>query len=137
MFQYLLKFLQRQLASSHLIPAVYLCSTATVQPLPSLPLILAESEQSNSLASEFDCSIEDAEKRQAVDDVTASERSCILGKLGTSCSKQLSRTLIESTRQECLDMTRRELYLIILSQITHTKLSEVYPTMRHVRLLHL
>ena len=113
--------------------SVSACSAATtMQPLSPLPLLPAESEQSNGLTSELDCSIEDAKERQAVDDFIARGCSCTLGKLGTSCSKQLSRCLIESTRQDCLDLTRNELDLIILSQIhSHQSIGDVGSASHH------
>ena len=112
--------------------SVSVCSAATALPLSPLPLLPAESEQSNSLTSEPDCSIEDVKERQAVDDFIARGCSCTLGKLGTSCSKQLSRSLIDSTRQDCLDLTRNELDLIILSQIhSHQNIDDVGSTSHH------
>ena len=119
--------------------SVSVCSAAAAQPLSPLLLLPVESEQSNSSTSEFDCNIEDAEESQAVDDLITSGCSCTLGKLGTPCSKQLSRSRIESMSQDHLDRrTRNELDLIILSQIhSHQSIgdvgSEVHPTMQHIR----
>ena len=112
--------------------SVSVCSAATAQPLSPLPLLPVESEQSNSLTSEPDCSIEDAKERQAVNDFDARGCSCTLGKLEISCSKQLSTSLIESTRQDCLDLTRNELNPIILSQIhSHQNIDDVGSTSHH------
>ena len=65
----------------------------------------------------LDCSLEDTREVQAVDEFMNQGCTCHLGVQGSPCSKQLTRETIESTWQDCLDLTKSELDLVVLSQI--------------------
>ena len=56
--------------------------------------------------------------------------ACHLGLDGSPCSRQLTRETIESTRQDCLDLTKSELDLVVLSQIHSLQSSTEQPNLR-------
>ena len=76
-----------------------------------------ELEETVGSGEMFDCSLEDRKEEQAVEDFIRQGCTCHLGPQGSPCSQQLTRETIESTRQDCLDLTKSELDLVILSQI--------------------
>ena len=65
----------------------------------------------------LDYSLEDTREVQAVDEFMNQGCTCHLGVQGPPCSQQLTRETIESTRQYCLDLTKSEVDLLVLSQI--------------------
>ena len=65
----------------------------------------------------FENSSDDFEENAIVERFIAETCWCQLGPQQTACSVQLSRKTMELTRNNCHQMTRQQLYLVILSQL--------------------
>ena len=78
----------------------------------------------------LDSSMEDIEEVLSVDKFMNQGCTCHLGVQGCPCSQQLTRETIEKTRQDCLDLTRSELDIVVLSQIHSLQSTTRQPTLR-------
>ena len=85
-------------------------------------------QRENSVASHeeigVDSSFEDLEEKAAVQRFVSDTCKCQLGPAKTACSQQLSRRTIESTRNNCHQMTRQQLDLVIMSQVNALRTSK-------------
>ena len=73
-----------------------------------------------------DGSFEDDQEVQNIDQFMDKGCSCHLGVQGTLCYLQLRREAVELNRQDCLELSKNELDLVILSQInSHQCLTKV------------
>ena len=85
-------------------------------------------QRENSVASHeeigVDSSFEDLEEKAAVQRFVSDTCKCQLGPAKTACSQQLSRKAIESTRNNCHQMTRQQLDLVIMSQVNALRTSK-------------
>ena len=79
----------------------------------------------------LDSSMEDIKEVLSVDEFMNQGCTCHLGvPQGSPCSQQLTRETIEKTRQDCLDLTRSELDIVVLSQIHFLQSTTRQPTLR-------
>ena len=77
----------------------------------------------------LDSSMEDIEEVLSVDEFMNQGCTCHLGVQGSPCFQQLTRETIERTRQDCLDLTRSELDIVVLSQIHSLQSTTRQPTL--------
>ena len=71
---------------------------------------------------EIESSFEDRTEQVKVDDFLSESCGCKLGPHHVACSSVVSKGAIVHTRNNCLQMTRVELDLVIMAQIIHLRL---------------
>ena len=78
----------------------------------------------------LDSSMEDIREEQTMEEFISNGCGCQLGPKETSCVKYLTRQIVERCRQDCLELSRDELDLIVLSQIHSLRSTPDQPTLR-------
>ena len=71
----------------------------------------------NNMSVEIESSFEDQSEQSKVEHFLGQSCGCKLGPKGATCSSVVSKQAIVQTRNNCLEMTARELDLVIMAQI--------------------
>ena len=105
-------------------------ATSCVSSIPSDGTTVAAASSSSSSAVTTSGSPSATATNRSVDEFMNQGCTCHLGVQGSPCSQQLTRETIEKTRQDCLDLTRSELDIVVLSQIQSLQSTTRQPTLR-------